>query len=312
MRHIPVLLVALLTSYSPVVAQTLGVDFAADYSVVDLGGPPSVPGSLGGITFLDADTILIGGAANSVGAAIYAVDVVRDPVSQSVTGFAGPATLFASAPNIDGGLQFGPGGVLFFTGYNINTLGQILPGQSAPAKTLNLSPEGVASSVGALSFVPAGFAGAGQLKLASYNASTWYSATLTPDGLGTYDISGLSAPLNIGGGPEGIVYISGENPAFAVDSVLVSEYSTGRVVAYEIDSAGDPIVATRREFITGLLGAEGAAIDPVTGDFYFSTFGGGDRIVYATGFLTPIPEPGALALFGGLVAIAAVFRGRVW
>ena len=31
-------------------------------------------------------------------------------------------------------------------------------------------------------------------------------------------------------------------------------------------------------FITGLNGAEGAQIDPLTGDFLFSTFGANDRI----------------------------------
>jgi hypothetical protein len=307
---IPLFLVTLVASWSPSVAQTLGVDFAADYSVVDLGGPPNVPAALGGITFLDADTLLIGGAANSGGGAIYAIDVVRDPVSDSVTGFAGPATLYANAPNIDGGLQFGPGGVLFYTGYPANALGQILPGETDPAKVIDLSTEGVASSVGALAFVPAGFPGAGQLKLASYNANTWYTATLSPDGAGTYDITDLSAPLPVSGGPEGIVYIDGANAAFGVDSVLVSEYSLGRVFAYEIDAEGDPIISTGREFIAGLSGAEGAAIDPVTGDFYFSTFGGGNRIVYATGFIAPIPEPSTLVLLGGLVAIAAVRRIR--
>ncbi|WP_442482511.1 PEP-CTERM sorting domain-containing protein [Aeoliella sp. SH292] len=311
MRLIILLVVAIAVASCPqVVAQTLGVDFAADYSVVDLGGPPDVPANLGGITFLDADTILVGGAANGAAGAIYAVDVLRDPVSNSVTGFAGPATLYANAPNIDGGLQFGPGGVLFYTAYPVNGLAQILPGETDPAKTVGLTAEGVASSVGALAFVPSGFPGAGQLKLASYNANTWYTATLSPDGLGTYDIAGLSAALPVSGGPEGIVYIDGANAAFGVDSVLISEYSLGRVVAYEIDAEGDPIISTGRAFITGLSGAEGAAIDPVTGDFYFSTFGGGNRIVYASGFITPIPEPSSLLLLGGLVAVAALRRVR--
>ena len=42
--------------------------------------------------------------------------------------------------------------------------------------------------------------------------------------------------------------------------------------------------ATRRDFITVLEGAEGAAIDPLTGDFLFSTFGGGHRIIVVRGF----------------------------
>ena len=41
--------------------------------------------------------------------------------------------------------------------------------------------------------------------------------------------------------------------------------------------------------ITGLDGAEGALLDPVTGDFLFSTFGGGSRVVVVRGFRAPPP-----------------------
>jgi hypothetical protein len=39
--------------------------------------------------------------------------------------------------------------------------------------------------------------------------------------------------------------------------------------------------------VTGLTGAEGALIDPVTGDFLFSTFGGGDKVIRISGFEAP-------------------------
>lgn len=54
-----------------------------------------------------------------------------------------------------------------------------------------------------------------------------------------------------------------------------------------------PLVGSRRDFITGLTGAEGALIDPYSGDFLFSTFGGGNRIIVVQGF---VPAPGAAAL----------------
>ena len=44
------------------------------------------------------------------------------------------------------------------------------------------------------------------------------------------------------------------------------------------------MVATRRDFVTGLDGAEGAFVDPVTGDFLFSTYGGGNRVIVVRGF----------------------------
>ena len=61
--------------------------------------------------------------------------------------------------------------------------------------------------------------------------------------------------------------------------------------------------------ITGLDGAEGALLDPVTGDFLFSTFGGGSRVVAVRGFRAPaaqLPPPKA-----GKTVNAYVVRGKV-
>ena len=43
-------------------------------------------------------------------------------------------------------------------------------------------------------------------------------------------------------------------------------------------------------------------IDPITGDFVFSTFGGGNKVVVVQGFTnqaTATPEPGSVALLIG-------------
>jgi len=143
----------------------------------------------------------------------------------------------------------------------------------------------------------------------SWSAGQWYDATLTPDGSGTYAITGfvqvdvnpsIGGVQNVPGGPEGFVYITAGNPLFSVNSMLIAEFSAGVVAAYDLDSDGNPLVNTRKPFVTGLSGAEGAAIDPVTGDFLFSTFGGGNQIAVVQGFLAPpgnsVPEPSALAL----------------
>jgi hypothetical protein len=271
---------------STALAQTIAPEFAGCYSFTDLGSPQGVPTNLGGITFLatDPNVILIGGAANAGSAAIYSIRVTRNSAG-SITGFDGAATLFSTAPNIDGGLAYGPGNVLFFTQFSNNGIGQIKPGSTTPDLITPLSPLGFASSTGTLNFVPEGFPGAGRLKVASYSASIWYDATLTPRPEGTFDIVRNEAiNISIGGGPEGIVYVGRGNPNFTTDSVLVSEFSGGRVVAYDIDANADPIVSTRRVFITGLSGAEGGTRDPVTGEFLFSTFGGGNRVIVVRGF----------------------------
>src|SRR4051812_32549917 len=52
-------------------APTLDAAFALNYSITGLGGIAGVPTAYGGLTFKDANTVLIGGAANSPIAKIY-------------------------------------------------------------------------------------------------------------------------------------------------------------------------------------------------------------------------------------------------
>lgn len=309
----------------PAAAQVLAAPFADSYAVSDLGSVPGLPSNYGGLTFIDADTLLIGGAANTANGSLYTVDVVRD-ANQQITGFAGNLQRFGGAGGSvgeynDGGVTFGPGGVLFTSRWPINSLGQTLPGSIDEDKIIELAPLGVASSNAAIGFVPAGFGGAGQIKLVSYGGGQWYSGTLSPDGNGTFDILDLvqvdldpvaAGMQNVVGGPEGFVYIAAGNSEFGVNSMLISEYAAGNIAAYEVDDQGNPLASTRRTFLSGLSGAEGAVIDPLTGDFLFSTFGGGSRVVRVSGFVPPpIPEPGALALMlAGLAFTATVVRRR--
>lgn len=305
-------------------AQTLGPGFADNYSAFSLGSVPGLPTNYGGLTFLDNNTLLIGGAANSASGSLYTIGVARDG-DGAITGFLGSAQRYGGpGANIgeynDGGVVFGPGGVLFTARWPINGLGQTLPGSTDEDKIIELGPLGVASSLSALNFVPTGFGGEGLVKLVSYSGGQWYSASLTPDGNGTFDLTGLVAvdldPVapgvqNLPGGPEGFVYIAAGNEGFAVNSMLVSDYAQGTVSAYEVDALGNPLVSTRRNFISGLSGAEGATVDPVTGDFFFSTFGGGNQVLRVTGFAAPIPEPATWALMLlGLAGCLRAARGR--
>jgi hypothetical protein len=280
-------------------AQQITAEFECAYTFDVLGFPASVFGSLGGLVFSaeDPDVLLIGGAANAPQAAIYAVPVTRDGTGR-VTGFAGPAMFYASAPNIDGGLTYAPGDVLLFSRYSMNNVGQLLPGSTTPDRDIPLSPLGFTGSVGALAVVPAGFPGAGRLKVFPFNSSVWHDAAITPDGNGTFDISAPTNSIPLLGGPEGIVYVEAGSPQFSTDSVLISEYSAQSVSAYRIDANGDPVPGTRRVFMTGLPGAEGGTRDPVTGDFLFSTFGGGAGIVVVRGF-----NPDCRGNFNGVCAV---------
>ena len=295
--------------------------FNVDYSCVSLGSVPGVPPNYGGLTLLynNPNVLLIGGAANGPTGRIYQIAVVRG-TNNHIVGFSGSATVYPApdatvGQNNDGGVTFGPGDVLFVTRFSGNELEETKPGSTAPDKVVNLSTipgGGVAASVGSVAFVPPGFPGAGQMKIVSYNSGIWYSAAVAPDANGTYDVTSVTAGPTVSGGPEGIGFVPLGSPVFPPQSVLIAEYVAGRVVTAPVDSNGDPVLSNAQNFITGLGGAEGTFIDPVTGDLLFSTFGSGSQIIRVIGFgAAPAPTaavsrkthgaagPMDISLFGG-------------
>jgi hypothetical protein len=294
-RRVLVLTAAVLAlTCVPAHAQDLQAPFDKAYSVTDLGPPPGVPSRLGGLTLKagTTDRLLIGGEANSSTGALYEVGLVRDAAGH-ITGFTGTATRYADAAYNDGGVVYGPGNVLFLARWPVNELGQTRPGSTVTDKIIAASSFGIESSLVSLGFVPPGQPGAGRLKLASYGGGQWYDAGVAPDGAGTYNLVNVAAVpgSTLSGGIVGFVYVNAGSRQFTGPSMLVSEYSADGVAAYNVDAAGNPIASTRRQFISGLDGADGAFIDPVTGDFLFSTFGGGDRVVVVRGFARALPPP---------------------
>lgn len=266
-------------------AQTILPPFNTNYSYVDLGTINGVQPNFGGLTFKynDPNTLLICSSANTSSGLLMAVPVTRD-ASNHVNGFGTPVQV-STAPNNDGGLAYGGNNVLFFTQYPINGLGQIKPTSSAPDKLITLTPFGVNSSVGACSFVPSGYPAAGRFKVASYSSGGWYDVVLAPDTLGTYDVVSATAGINVGGGPEGILYPPANSPGLTnYGHVLVNEYGSGNVTLWNIDANGDPLTGTRQVFMSGIAGCEGAALDPLTNDFLFSTYGGNNRVIQVRGF----------------------------
>jgi len=264
---------------------TLSPVFDPNYDVRDLGTAPGLPTNYGGLVVAPGDpsTLLIGGSANNVGGAIYRLGLQRDPEGH-IVGIVGPATLAREGQYNDGGVVFAPNGALVLARYPVNELGMQRAGSTVNDKIVALAAAGVAASVGGLALVPVGHPGAGSWKLVSWSGGQWYELTLVPDATGTYDVTGAVQRLTLAGGPEGVVYVPLGSPLFPAPGVLVSEYSAGKVATYDVDALGDPILLSRRELITNLTGAEGAAIDPVSGDFLFSTYGGGNRILVVRGF----------------------------
>jgi hypothetical protein len=288
-RPLPLVLVfAFATATS---AQTLTEEFiTAGYAITDLGSVTDLPANYGGLTIRpeEPNTLYIGGSANQATAAVYTVPLVRDPNTQGITAFGGAAIHHVDAPNIDGGLTFAPNGTMLFTRYSNNELGQILTDStyvSTPLVDL-----GVISSVGSLALVPSGYQGAGNLIFSSYNGHTLYHLPYTIDVNGQYVVGSQIAETSVLGtasGPEGIAYVPTGSAGFPNPSMVISAYGMGTIVVFDVDEAGLPITSTARTMVTGLSGAEGALIDPVTGDFLFSTFGGGSRVIRISGFAIP-------------------------
>ena len=270
-------------------AQTVQPPYDASYTLTSLGAVPGLPPSYGGLTFLpsNSNVIVIGGAANAETGALYTIGVIRG-TGNHITGFTGSAAVYSEGQYNDGGVVFGPSGVLFYTRHPLNQIGQIEAGSAVNDKIVDLTPLGVASSVGALNIVPAGFPGAGQMKVASYNTSKWYTVTLSADGTGTFNIDTATENTTIQGGPEGFVYVPPGSPLFTdYTNVLVSEYQNAGITTYQIDAGGNPVLASRAVFISGLAQPEGAATDPVTGDFLVSTFAAGHQVIVVKGFAPP-------------------------
>lgn len=308
-------------------ATTIDPAYAGIYTANDLGAVPGLPPAYGGLTLKpgDSNTLLIGGDANTANGAIYSIGLVRD-VNKHIIGFSGSASVYAEGAYNDGGVLYGPGGVLFAARWPVNELGESKPGSFTTDKIIDFSAFGTfadGESLAAFNFVPIGFPGANRMKLVTWFEGQWFDATLTPDGSGTYDLSSVTnvAASNLPNGPEGFIYVPAGSPLFPTPTLLVSEFSDDKIVAYDLDANGNPIVASRRLFIDETTnvgyGPEGAFIDSVTGDFLFSDFDGSgagqDKVIVVQGFVPPKPvsEPGTLLLFVPALLLVTPLRQRI-
>ena len=109
-------------------------------------------------------------------------------------------------------------------------------------------------------------------------------------GDGLYNLTAATLTSQTPGGAEGIVYVPLNSSLFTVPSLLLAEFNTAQVSAYEVDANGDPESSTRTAFVTGVSEAQGAVIDPLTGDFLFTEFVM-NQIVQVQGFAIPPPPP---------------------
>ena len=268
--------------------------FAGSYTTYELGPVPGIPADarLGGcvIAYDDPNSLLIAGYSEAANGQLYRIGVERGNCDHIVA-FTGDAVSVASTPYIDANLIYVKSGLLFYSEWPVNQLSQLLPGAAAPARTTALAVLGVANSIGGIGFVPPGYVDEGGMRLLSWAGGEWAHLDRQPDGE-LFTVSGAVTTATLPNGPGGFAYVPKGSPAFDVDHLIVSEWSTNTVGTYEVDAQGDPLPATRKDFFTAFPRPWGAYFEPQTGDFMFLTWGAGvDRVYIVQGFEPPPPLP---------------------
>jgi hypothetical protein len=269
------------------------------YTAYDLGAPPGIPNPLGGSAVLvtDDNTLLIAGESERATGAIYAIGVTRDSCGH-ITGFSGTAQAVAQTPYVDANLVYHSPALMLYTEWPQFVLSQLPAGATAPARQTDLIALGMPSAddqgPGGLGIVPPGLAGAGGLRLVTWPRGRWFHVDVSPDG-GLLAIDGISTPVTVPNEPGGFAYVPAGSPGFTQQAVIVAEWRIGdpsldRVVVYDVDAQGDPVVASRREFFSSFPRPWGAYFEPVTGDYLFLSWGTGQDHVYVVqGFVPPPP-----------------------
>jgi hypothetical protein len=277
----------------------LAPEFQSYYRVFDLGEISGVPNPIGGITvkFGDPSVLLVAGKSEKPEGAIYEVKVTRDPCGH-IMEFASEGVLVAKTPYVDANLVYSPGkDLLFYTKWPQYTLCQLPYGSSSPAVQTNLINFGMEfigdQGPGGLGFVPPGIPDvAGDLRVVTWPGGRWYHVDLKANGE-LFKVASIRKTKQLPNKPGGFAYVPAGSPGFESEAIIVSEFreyepEKHRVVVYEVDNAGDPVVSTRKEFLTKFPRPWGAYFEPVTGDFLFLSWGAGaNRVFLIQGFAPP-------------------------
>jgi hypothetical protein len=247
---------------SAIAAQSFpsGLTLVATHTVI-----PFIPA---GIVFDPTGTTLYVG--NVTGGSIQAVPVVRDPVTSQIIGFGAPV-FHTAAPNVDGGIEIDASGTFLWTRWPTHAINQLAAGGATA--TISLAGSGVPTSTGGLTFVPPSLPTAGDVLVTSYTSGGIYKITLTPSALGngTYDLVPGSGTLyaTTPAGIEGLTHIP-TGPL--TGRILYANYNTSQVVLLDVDVATGAPTGTSNVIITGLVNPMDIAFDPITNDFFVSTY----------------------------------------
>jgi hypothetical protein len=275
----------------------LAAPYDSLYKAYDLGPVPGVPSSLGGtvISSSDPDTLLVAGASETTNGAIYSIGVTRDSCGH-ILGFSGTATVVANTPYVDANLVYASSGLLLYTEWPQYHLSQLAGSATTPDRRTDLRTLGMPdtgdSGPGGLGRVPPNLGAANQLRIVTWPGGRWFHVDAAPDG-SLLAVSALTETAVLPNKPGGFAYVPAGSPGFPEPSLIVAEWQASdldRVAVYEVDDAGDPKVATRREFFSKFPRPWGAYFEPVTGDYLFLSWGtGNDHVYVVQGFVPPPP-----------------------
>jgi hypothetical protein len=239
-------------------------------STLQFGFPTVGPAPLGGMTFDATGTqLLLVGGAGATGATAYAHGPIRHPGTGRITGL-GSATPFGLTPNADGGLAL-HGGLLWWAKYPTHQVAQLDPVTGLTATT---ALPAAWSTTGGLTFVPPGYPNAGELIVSSYSYGSLYSFPIVPAGNGFFNLGPATLYATMPQfGSEGLAFVSSGPLA---GHLLVANYTYGKIAAIPIAPSGLPVGGAATPVvlpvIDNLSGAEGIAIDPLTGDLFVSSY----------------------------------------
>lgn len=272
----------------------------SNYTVMGMTSSASVevPGNLGAIMFpADSSSLYLVGASESSTAALYSVPVTRD--TNGRINLLGKGSVVFSQPNMDAGLTVKPGSsTLFFTRYPNNVLSERV---GTTITDYPLGELGVPSSVGGATFVPSTLPNGGNLLVSTYSTGQVYTIPLTDNGDGTFAPNSASLFVDLPDGAGGAIdYIP--SGTYAGDLIYVN-WSGGTIDIVDIDPAtGFPFDAETNlptlgtanpkitPFASGLgVGPWGLTFDPISNDFFLTTWGGtpSNTIIQITGFPPP-------------------------
>ena len=277
----------------------LAPPFNTLYTVYDLGQVPGVPNPLGGtvISATNPNVLLVAGASERPEGAIYAINLQRDACNH-IIGFSGTATQVASAPYVDANLVYTSASLLVYTEWPQYNVTQLRAGSTAPDRSTNFGTIGMDTvgdqGPGGLGLVPPNLAAANEMRVVTWPAGRWFHVASAPDG-NLLSITATTQTVTLPNEPGGFAYVPAGSPGFTNQSLIVAEWRAGnpdadRVAVYEVDAQGDPVVTTRREFMSKFPRPWGAYFEPLTGDYLFLSWGtNADRVYIVQGFVPPPP-----------------------